>query len=660
MHIIEKIKNRYLSSIRVFFAFSIMIVLLHFLYRIRTFELMSDAYAGMAGSGLWNYIRNSISHDCSATAFSLVVLLLLIISSGKNTVLKYAGAFFFTELNIFYMLLSIEFFRIYETPFSRDFIRSENFTGIPEMIGSVMSEMSAWFFLSLLSLTMITAAISLLLRNRETGYHLKNTMPYYPPALLAMLVLVSAVVPAHELSAKNAVYPGRKNDMQELATNPLLNLFVKSGKNDERNVHAEGEFSFGYNSKSIENPGIKSGCSLIPRGKKYNVILYMFESFPSKYFNQQAGGRYVTPTWHRLSGNSLFMENHYANYPLSANAMFSILASSYEMNGKDPVIQAHPEIVIQTLPVTLKQNGYRTCLIHTGGLGYAGQNRFLRNRGFDEILEYRHLKDSPPYNIQVGWGLDERSMTRPGINFMKRDKNNPFFIIFQPVNPHHPYAIPDKSFKITGDVPEGADFKTRSWMNYLNSLHYADHCLADLVDSLEREGLMENTLLFLVADHGEAFYQHRRNYNHPLYLYEENVHVPFLIYNRNLFDRRVDFKGITRHIDLMPTILDAIGIKRPATAEGVSILSTGREQMAILHTSWREEILGVRDGRWKYIYNMTAGVQELYDLDSDPDEKTDLSGKKAEIAGRYSDVVKKSISYRDGFFRIMLKKNHER
>jgi len=90
--------------------------------------------------------------------------------------------------------------------------------------------------------------------------------------------------------------------------------------------------------------------------------------------------------------------------------------------------------------------------------------------------------------------------------------------VLQPVNPHHPYEIPDDSFAVAGS-PRGLDGKAAAWVKYRNSLHYADAVLGMLVERMEREGLMDNTLFILVADHGEAFYQHRGNYGHPLFLY---------------------------------------------------------------------------------------------------------------------------------------------
>jgi arylsulfatase A-like enzyme len=359
--------------------------------------------------------------------------------------------------------------------------------------------------------------------------------------------------------------------------------------------------------------------------------------------------------------NSIVARNHYANYPLSANALLSIFTSSYDHPGKELVIQNYPSVPLMTAPEILKDRGYRNCLIHTGSLLYAGQKKFLQGRKFDSILHYHDLKNTPPYNYQVGWGLDERSMIKPAIDFMKQNTGSPCFLTLMPVNPHHPYAIPSRTeeerrrFMITGPIPEELPHREKIRMDYFNSLHYADAALGELVEALEKEGLMDNTLLFVMADHGEAFYEHRGNYNHPFFLYEENVHVPMIIYNKKLIPSTVEIEAITRHIDILPTVLDLLDIPGRREQEGLSILSGRPEQMALLHTNWKDDFLGVRDGRWKYIRRMSDSREELYDLAGDPAERKNLSEERADITQRYRAYTDSARAYNVRFYREILR-----
>ena len=173
--------------------------------------------------------------------------------------------------------------------------------------------------------------------------------------------------------------------------------------------------------------------------------------------------------------------------------------------------------------------------------------------------------------------------------------------------------------------------------------------------ALEKAGAMENTLLFIFADHGEAFYQHEKNYNHPLCLYEENVHVPFLLYNKQIFKERAEYAGVSRHVDLLPTILDLLGLPPMKTAEGISLASPHDQQMSVMHTNYKDDLTAVRDGPWKYIVRTTDGREELYDLSKDPLEKTNVAAANAEVAATYRDVAARMREHRDAYYRKALK-----
>jgi len=311
---------------------------------------------------------------------------------------------------------------------------------------------------------------------------------------------------------------------------------------------------------------------------------------------------------------------------------------------------------VNTLPEILSENGYSTCFIHTGDLLYASRNKFLADRNIDTFMLYDDLVKDERYRKKVGWGADERSMIQPAVKWITA-QSAPYLLMMAPVNPHHPYAIPEGFEKIADPGEAGIGAGEKNWRNYLNSLHYTDAAMGDLIETLEREGLMRNTVFVIVGDHGEAFYQHRGNYNHPLFLYEENVHVPALFYSTSLFPVGLEMESITRHIDIMPSILDLIGVKDTTRREGESIFSLSMEKMAVFHTSWTDEFMGVRDGKWKYILRMKDSREELYDLEADPGEKTNLAESNPSVASRYREVSDDMVAYMLEQYRNVARKH---
>ena len=670
-YFIRKAGGRYIRGVPLLCMCCVFMAVMLLIYRIEIYELIHAGYPEFVSVSPAGYLMLCLGYDSAAFLVSMALLIPLIIFTAYPGRTGYIAALLFMIFYTVFLFSCVEFFRIYETTFQTGFMGKENAAGLRYMFRSMRAEFSAGFYARSVTLSVLAAAVTVILRHwrdnfteqhNKTAHRIK-----YAPAALALLLLPVAVTCGRntEGGLSRCCPDATERDaavMHELVMNPVYNLaaaipgalsFSRSGSSTH--LFSSGPvFEGSLDTASLVSDTRYTRSHIIPRCGKYNIIFYFFESTPSKYLDMKINGRLVTPTWHRLMKHSFIAENHYANYPLSANAMLAVFSSIYAQCSKIPAIQEYPDLGISTLPEILKSHGYRTFLVHNGMLAYAGQDLFLRNRGFDRIREYRDLK-KPPFTEWVGWGLDERVMIKPALEFIREGNGEPFFAAFFPVNPHHPYPIPHDKFRITEPVPEHADYKTRNWMNYINSLHYADAALGSLIKALDSERLLKNTLLFLFADHGEAFYQHKRNYNHPLYIYEENVHVPFLIYNRDIFPHPVRYRGITRHIDILPSLLDILNIECPHETEGVALFSPHREQLSLLHTTWKDEYMGVRDGQWKYICRIKDMSEELYDLESDPEEHNNLFRKSPAITERYRDFVLRARKYKINYYRNIQK-----
>ena len=108
-----------------------------------------------------------------------------------------------------------------------------------------------------------------------------------------------------------------------------------------------------------------------------------------------------------------------------------------------------------------------------------------------------------------------------------------FFLTYLPIAGHHPYETPEP-----GPFPERAESD-----RYLNALHYADASLGALLRGLRDRGLDRNALFVVFGDHGQAFGRHQGNYGHTLFLYEENIRVPYLIAAPGLITQQARIAG---------------------------------------------------------------------------------------------------------------------
>ena len=670
-----RIQKRYDAIFHLFLIHGLFTMLLFGFYRLRIYWYIQALYPDVKLKGFADYLSLAVHYDSAALFLTLAFFFIMLFTTAGYRRMRYFILTACSVILVFFLLFSMEFFRVYETSFQKNYAGREHFTALDNILDSALAEFSLEFYILFFLLSALAVTMNIALYRWEKKTDLREVAEFHSDlflfrALRLLMPAACALSLAVALGTDSAAAAGShekryRHDaarylslLREFSMNPVYNLVTAapggSGAAETSLEKGRAPFSFRLNTNSLETGDRYSRQDLRPRRKRYNIILYFFESTPRKYYDIRINGRPVIDTWHRLERNSLNFRNHYVNYPLSANALLSVLTSAYDLNTRDMVIQKYPDIGLRTLPEILKDRRYRTGLIHTGGLGYAGQKRFLKNRKFDEILEYNDLIKMPPYNRQVGWGVDERAMIRPAVDFLKRDREAPCLLVLLPVNPHHPYAIPGKEFRITGAGDGEEDYRKRNWFNYLNSLHYADASLGMLVDELERNNLMEDTLLFLFADHGEAFYQHRMNYNHPFFLYQENVHVPFLIYNRKLFPSPEYYDAVTRHIDILPTILDILGIPAAPEQEGVSVFTPHREQMALLHTSWKDDFMGIADRQWKYILRTEDRMEELYDIREDPDERINIAAGHPDITERYRRFVLKARAYKDEYYRRVL------
>jgi arylsulfatase A-like enzyme len=177
---------------------------------------------------------------------------------------------------------------------------------------------------------------------------------------------------------------------------------------------------------------------------------------------------------------------------------------------------------------------------------------------------------------------------------------------------------------------------------YRAGLTWVDGLIAQAVASLERRGLLENTLLIVTGDHGEAFGEHGMLL-HGRQVYDELLRVPLVLRGPPPFDRAQRIGGSVGLTDIFPSVLAWLGAPPPDDIEGRSFLpllaadGPGRpveaqEVRTQMHTAGLSAaVLGsVRSSAWKYIgtYDILAGTlsEEAYDLRADAEERRNLAG----------------------------------
>jgi choline-sulfatase len=173
---------------------------------------------------------------------------------------------------------------------------------------------------------------------------------------------------------------------------------------------------------------------------------------------------------------------------------------------------------------------------------------------------------------------------------------------------------------------------------YDDAVAFIDAQIGQWLDLLERRGLLDRTVVVVVGDHGESLGDHGE-WTHGLFVYESVLHVPLLIRapGAGLRGRRVS--GLTRSVDVMPTVLALLGVRPDARMDGESLLplvaGARRDLGAYAENLYPNRQFGwspiraLRSERYKVI---DTARPELYDLEHDPDERQNLFDRRRDIA----------------------------
>jgi hypothetical protein len=364
-----------------------------------------------------------------------------------------------------------------------------------------------------------------------------------------------------------------------------------------------------------------------------NIVFVSLESTGAQYLRLYGAADDVTPNLTELARSALVFDNAYAVYPESIKGLFSILCSVSP--AFDTTAQRYAGLPCDSIAKVLGGRGYRTALFHSGRFAYLGMESIIRNRGYDVLADAGDIGGEH----DSSFGIDEPSTVTSILRWIDAGPpGRPFFVTYLPIAGHHPYETPAR-----GPFPDRDEFG-----RYRNALHYGDASLGALRRGLEARGLDRRTLWIVLGDHGEAFGQHEGNYGHTFQLYDENVHVPYLIAAPGIVPREVHDRRVVSLLDTAPTILDLLGLPAPRGYEGGSMLD-GRPRLALFFTDYSLALVGLRDGPRKVIHDLRSGRSRWFDLEHDSGETLDLSDRFAGETRRYVETLEGWIASRRGW-----------
>jgi phosphoglycerol transferase MdoB-like AlkP superfamily enzyme len=354
-----------------------------------------------------------------------------------------------------------------------------------------------------------------------------------------------------------------------------------------------------------------------------SVVWVILESVGARALSTYGNLREAAPELAALARDAIVFDRAYTAYPESIKGLFSVLCSREPPPGTEASDYAVGHIACVSVADEMARAGYRTGLFHSGWFVYLGMRAVVEGRGFRELRDAATI--TSPH--RSSFGVDDRATADALLAFVDSvPAGERFFAVFMPIAGHHPYRAPGVAPR---PFPETSDADAHA-----NDVHVADDAFGRLRAGLRARKLDDRVVYVVVGDHGEAFREHPANIAHALYLYEENVRVPFFIAapGAPVSGRRLP--QLASLLDLAPTTLALAGVRAPLQYEGQSLLAAG-PKVARFSTEQGRRWAGLRDGRWKLILDEDSGRPQLYDLDADPGERVDRAGTDGETVDRY-------------------------
>lgn len=400
------------------------------------------------------------------------------------------------------------------------------------------------------------------------------------------------------------------------------------------------------------------------------VILISFDTCRADVFGVLSGDvPSLTPRLDEFAADSVVFENAFVQAPHTLPSHMSMITSLYpDAHGVKPDEGPLPEGVA-TLPQILQQAGWRTAGVVTSEWL---KPDFGFGRGFDE---YELLPHRPTYAERVN---------AAALRHLKRG-GQPIFLFLHYYDLHSdfdqgganklPYYSPPQYREGLGVSADGGEFcdeagncNTRYLMamdrerrvlpqDHVDTIHrlyraavpHLDAEMGRFFDELRKSGVYDDALIIVTSDHGEEFREHGRFiHSQP---YDETIRVPLFVKlpgNRAAGTRVAE---VVESIDLLPTLLETLGLAIPESALGGSLVGLidgtgGRRGHAVLsQDTITLTRYGLRTDGEKLIMNLRGPRRELYDLAEDPSEEVDLAAERGDEADELESRLKRRVRH---------------
>jgi arylsulfatase A len=423
--------------------------------------------------------------------------------------------------------------------------------------------------------------------------------------------------------------------------------------------------------------------------RRPNIILIQADDLGYGDVSSYGQANFRTPSIDALAAGGIRFTQYYAGSTVCAPSRTALLTGLHTGHAS---IRGNLELPLPAADVTvamaLHDAGYRTAVIGKWGIGNAGTTGDPNKKGFDYsfgFLDQRHahrqytdhlFRNGERYATDLAHDYVNDLFTRETLSFIDANDPRPFFIYLNYTVPHAELRAPEDSMQQwrgkfpetpfvnkAGDAtPTGTDQEVAPYRSqdspkaaFVAMITRMDRDIGTIAGRLRTKGIERGTLVMFVSDNGP----HQEGGAAPEYfkssgglrgikrdLYEGGIRVPFIAsWPGTIPAGRVSHQPWA-HWDMFPTLAEIAGAKTPGGLDGKSMVRALRGQSQPAHDPFYWEFhergfqQAARMGNWKAVRLAKDAPLELYDLEKDPHETTNVASAHPDVVKRIDDYLR--------------------
>lgn len=344
-----------------------------------------------------------------------------------------------------------------------------------------------------------------------------------------------------------------------------------------------------------------------------DILLVILESTRTDLFAAYGGDPAIMPYLNEFVKDASMFEDVYVGVSHTTKELVTIHCGMYPLLVMD-LVEARPgQVRMNCLPSLLSSLGYQTAFFQSA-VNFEQRVQLLVNLGYDKMFVPTQKRvEGEQERGYLGW--EEELALRPARPWIEQAKG-PKLTTLLTLSTHHPYMF-------SNTVPRDPD---RVKASYQEAARAMDASLGKYLLEQKKAGALENTIVVVTGDHGEAWGDRPGFLQHDLVPYNEVTRVPLFMMGPGVEAHR-HVAGLRHHLDIVPTLLRLLRVQVQGHLPGRDLFLSPGHRFVVTSCWYQGYCMALRQGDIAYAFFFGRIPLEAYDLSRDPFQQTDIASK---------------------------------